>query len=76
VLLIWIFTLALTSPFSIVVKRGNRIRILRVEVLAGLSVLVISGKNSTGLRGRLREGRVERDPTYVASSTGTYILWG
>jgi hypothetical protein len=47
-----------------------------VEDLAGLSVLVISGANSTGLRDRLREGRVERDPAFVASSTGTYILRG
>jgi hypothetical protein len=49
---------------------------IRVEDLAGLSVLVISGANSIGLRDRLREGRVERDPAFVASSTGTYILRG
>jgi hypothetical protein len=31
-------------------------------------------ENSTGLRGRLREKRVERDPSLVDYSRGTYVL--
>jgi hypothetical protein len=49
---------------------------LCVETLAGLGVPEIVKQGSTGLRDRLREGRVERDPAYVASSTGTHILRG
>jgi hypothetical protein len=34
-------------------------------------VLIEKKKSSLGPRDRLREGRVERDPAFVASSTGS-----
>jgi hypothetical protein len=44
-----------------------------VVALAGkfCSHLIEKKKSSLGPRDRLREGRVERDPAFVASSTGS-----
>ena len=39
-----------------------------------LVILEIKKKHSTGLSDRLREERVEKDPAFVASSTGNMFI--